>query len=98
MHLITEDTFIEQFQPQVNTRDPHASFDLGYGGCLYETYGADLEAVKVANPAHVWTLVEADGAMYLVSGFRIVDRLGYLLTAKPVRAGEEYAVTLDGAG
>lgn len=95
MHTLTENNFVERFMPQVNTLDDNASFDFGRGGCLYETYGRDLAAVRAADPAHIWTVLESDGEMFIASGFHFVNRLGYLLTEVPVPAGEDYIVELD---
>ncbi|QLF72048.1 hypothetical protein FE840_020640 (plasmid) [Peteryoungia desertarenae] len=90
MNIITEDTFIEQFQPQVNHHSPSARC------CLFQAFGADLKAVTAVKPAHVWTLIEADGAMYLVSGLRFSNQRAYVLTSQPVPLGEEYSVILGG--
>lgn len=95
MYTLTEDAFVSQFQPQVNHLDPNASFDFGYGGCLYETYGCDIDAVRAADPARVWTLLEADGVLFITSGYHFVNRLGYFLTANPVPDGEDYTVALE---
>ena len=95
MHTLTENTFVERFKPQVNKLDTNASFDFGGGGCLYETYGRDLAAIRAADPGQIWTVLESDGDMFIASGFHFVNRLGYLLTEVPVPVGEDYIVELD---
>ncbi len=90
---ITEDQFDTEFQPQPNMLNPNASWD----GCLYETYGEDLSHVSGTDPHHVWTWVEGDKGEYLVSGLHYVNRLGYLITARPWSNGSDYLVLLGGA-
>jgi hypothetical protein len=91
----TFDTFIERFRPIVNHIDPNAAFDCGYGGCLFETYGQELEFVRQQSAARVWTLIEADGVLYADSGRHFVNRLGYFVSETPVQSGEALSFRLD---
>jgi hypothetical protein len=90
-----EGTFIERFRPIVNHIDPHAGFDFGYGGCLFETYGREFEFVRQQDAARVWTLIEADGEFYADSGLHFVDRLGYFVSETPVQSAEALSFRLD---
>lgn len=91
-----EDTFIERFRPRVNLLNPNATFDLGYGGCLFETYGAELDFIRAQDPKLVWTVVDGDeGQLVIESGFHIVNRLGYLVATAPIEDNVAYTVTLD---
>lgn len=86
---ITEDEF-DQWYPLVpNHLNPHASWTIGDGpGCLFETYGEELNFVRGQNVRFVWTLIDGDdGDMYLVSCFHRVNRVGYLISSKPVPKG-----------
>lgn len=75
------DEFVKTYIPRTNHLDDNASFD----GCLYETYGEEIEYVKRQAPDVIWTIVEDDDAeLVLVSGWHYVNRLGYILTEKPV--------------
>jgi hypothetical protein len=86
---ITEDNFDEVFKPIVNHIEREradksiADEDIcSFSGCLYETYGDELEYVrKIAQeaPKKLWTIVEADGVMSYVAGFHYVNRIGYLI-------------------
>jgi hypothetical protein len=72
---IGSDEFDETYRPLPNPLDSSASFD----GALLETYGPELDHVTSADPHHVWTVL--DGAPpVIVSGFHVVNRLGYLIT------------------
>jgi hypothetical protein len=88
---LTETEFWEQFKPLKNTLDDNASFD----GCMYETFGKELEKVRSifeTNPLTVWTIVDCDGELVISAGYGFVDRAGYLVTEVPAEAGVEYII------
>ena len=88
---LTEDQFDIEFQPQLNLLNQNASWD----GCLYETYGEELAYVFRTNPRNVWTWVESDEGLFLISGLHFVNRLGYLITAQPWSHDCDYLVPLE---
>jgi len=94
--LLTEDQFAEQFTPLVNVLNPDASYSFGDDGCLYETYGAELDHICGADPRHIWTLVEEDGRQFILSGWHFVNRLGYFLTARAWPDAADYLIPVDG--
>jgi hypothetical protein len=52
-----------------------------FGGCMYETFGEELECVKQKENKHIWTIVDnEDGELIIIAGFHFVNRLGYLIT------------------
>lgn len=99
---LTEDEFFAQFKPIKNHLVPETSYE----GCMFETYGAELEEVKKAlasNPLTIWTIVSVDGEMIISQGYNFVDRVGYLITEQPAQANtqydinpEEFDVIMDG--
>jgi Zn ribbon nucleic-acid-binding protein len=92
-----EDAFVERFRPIVNHINPNASFDFGYGGCIFETYGEEYEFVCAQNPRCIWTLIEADGGLYAESGMHIVNRLGYFISETPLEPVEHLSFCLAAA-
>lgn len=92
---ISEEEFLERYRPVPNTLDNNASFDFGAGGCLYETYGAELEHIRQQQQNHVWTLIDGENATVLVSGYHLVNRIGYVLTETPVNAEDCIEVLFD---
>ena len=75
----TEEQWYERFGEPVDNN----------GTSLFETYGEELEKVKAADPLTVWTVVETDSEnQYLVPGFRLVNRIGYVLSEKPITEDE----------
>lgn len=49
---------------------------------VYETYGADLEVIKLIPENFVWTLVDDGndkGGEVLIAGKHIVNRMGYII-------------------
>jgi hypothetical protein len=74
------DVWVETYKPIPNNIDTNASFD----GMMFETYGAEVEFVKKANPAHIWMYGDGDdGGLYIWSGWGFVNRIGYFITEVP---------------
>lgn len=72
----------DQFEELGPIKNPHA--DHGWDGTLFETYGVELNFVRSQPENHVWTLVNGEGGNPVVlSGFHIVNRIGYFVTEKP---------------
>lgn len=86
--------FEKEFKPQINhiVNDPESAFD----GCLYETYGEEIDYILslVNDPSErnrVWTIVEdSSGKWYIVAGYHLINRIGYLVTEKAREEGIEY--------
>jgi hypothetical protein len=93
---ITEDEFDERFPLVTNHLNPNASWGSGKeDGCLFETYDEELEFVRRQDPRTVWTLVDGDGDdQYLVSGFHVVNRVGYLISTVPLPEGLDIEVRI----
>ena len=65
------DSFVETYKPIKNHLDDNASGD----GCSFETYGSELEFVLETareNPNKVWTIVDANGKLYLTNGYHLM--------------------------
>lgn len=85
---ITEDNFDEIFKPQQNHLDDNA----GFNGCMYETYGEELDYVfqLAQTTKRVWTIIEGDDeTMFYAAGFHHINRLGFLVTEKEWETGVE---------
>jgi hypothetical protein len=84
--LLTEDEFDDRYPLVRNHLNPHAGWVLGDGpGCLFETYGKELEFVISQDPDTIWTFVDGDdGDMYVINGFHFVNRVGYLISTVPL--------------
>jgi len=86
---ISEDRFYDHYIPQEN----HFDNNVGFGGCLYETYGEEeeyIEKVLQETPKKVWTLVETDVGFTIVAGSQFINRFGYFITEKEWETGEEF--------
>ena len=91
---LTEDEFDKRYPLRTNHLNPHATwaFDDG-GGCLFETFGEELEFVRKQHPSTVWTLVDGeDGDMYVHSGMHFVNRIGYLISLAAFPEGVDIQV------
>lgn len=93
---MTEDEFYAQFNCVKNHIDTNASFD----GCMFETYGAELEHVQGrlkddVMKRTIWTIIEVEGKFYYVSGYHFVNRFGYLITEEFIKEDLEIEVAID---
>src|SRR5262249_40424128 len=97
-HLIemSEDAFAAQSPLLANHLNPSASWASGDGpGCLFETCGEELAFVRRQHPSTVWTLVDGDdGDQHLVSGYHLVNRIGYLVSSVAVPEGVDIQVRI----
>jgi len=93
---MSEDEFDDQYPLLTNHLNPLATWAFGNGpGCLFETYGEELEFVRQQDPCTIWTLVDGDhGDQYVVSGFHFVNRIGYLVSTVPVPEGVDIEVRI----
>jgi hypothetical protein len=83
---LSEDAFAALYPLIPNHLNPGAAWSPGEGpGCLFETFGDELDFVRRQDPHTVWTLLDGeDGDLYLRSGIHFVNRLGYLISTSPV--------------
>jgi hypothetical protein len=84
------------YKPIPNNIDKNASFQNETGqGIMFETYGAELEFVKKADPKHIWTYGDGDdGGSYIWNGFHYINRLGYFITELPAPDEEECVIQI----
>jgi hypothetical protein len=85
MTEMTEDEFDAQYPLITNHINPNASWAFGDGpGCLFETYDEELAFVRSQDARTIWTLVDGDdGSQYVISGYHVVNRIGYLISTIP---------------
>jgi hypothetical protein len=93
---------IERAKTDVSVADEDI---CSFGGCMYETTSPDIDYVlEMAKENRVVTIIEggyeelAEGGeiewdMCIVSGYHIVNRMGYLVLDKPIE--EDFEVKLD---
>jgi len=85
---MTIDNFYEKYNPEFNQvllptlKDGLSPEDMcSFGGCMYETFGKEVEYVKRKLNKNIWTIVDnEDGELIIIAGFHFVNRLGYLIT------------------
>ena len=92
---LSEIEFDEKFTLIRNHLDKNASFD----GNMFETYSPEIDFVlEMAKQNRVITILEGeDGEMhstlYYVSGYHLVNRLGFFVVDKPLE--EEFNIKLE---
>jgi hypothetical protein len=93
---MTADQFNARYPLRTNHLNPHACWSQGEGrGCLFETFGEEFDFVRRQPPRTVWTLIDGDGGEYLMSGFHLVNRLGYLVSTALAPEGVLIQVALE---
>ena len=74
---------LKQLQAKEDTGSILPDDMCSFGGCMYETFGEELEYVKQQPNKRIWTIVDGDGDdLIIIAGFHFVNRLGYLITDK----------------
>lgn len=87
----TDDDFYDRYNVQFNhiemakpNRTCTPENMCSFGGCMYETYGTEMDYVNEVNavsPKRVWTILEGeDNTITIISGLHYVNRMGYLIT------------------
>ena len=51
-----------------------------FGGCMYETYGEEVDYVRQQPNKRIWTIIDEEDELYIIAGYHFVNRLGYLVT------------------
>lgn len=95
--FLTEDEFAAIYPLTRNPFDSTAGWGTGEDGesCLFEIYGEEFAFVQQQDPATVWTFEDAeDDQQLVVSGLHYVNRIGYLISSKPVPQGTSVVVQL----
>jgi hypothetical protein len=93
---LSEDDFYSQYSVVPNHLCPECET---FGG-MYETYGKEVDYIRelASNPTtkgKVWTIVEYDGKFFIISGYHLVNRFGYLVTEEIVPDGQEVEVWVE---
>jgi hypothetical protein len=94
---MTQEEWIQKYQPQANHLDPNASWQDETGvGIMYETFGAELDYVRSQDPLKVWTYMDGDdGSTVLSNGYALVNRIGYFVCAVPFKDDESIEITIS---
>ena len=91
MPKMTFDSWMDKYKPMKNHIDTNSACE----GIMFETYGKELEFVQQQDPKCVWTYIEEDGELYVVSGFCVVDRIGYFVTEVALNEGRIVVKVLE---
>ena len=82
MKTINIDEFIEIYKPIKNPFKQDAPYD----GCMFETYGEELDYVRSSEFANkqIWTLISySDEESWIIPGYHFVNLDGYFITEIP---------------
>jgi len=60
----------------------------------FETYGEDLEFVASQMPEFIWTEMDGDNGVYIVSGMHYVNRIQYYVCKTPIPLDKDIEVVV----
>jgi hypothetical protein len=86
----------EQFEADYPLVENHLDENSGYGGYLFETYGEELDFVRKQDNRCIWTWIDVEGGTSIVSGYHIVNRIGYLISTKPIPDNTYIYIPVEG--
>ena len=94
---LTEEEWFDTFKPIQNHLDDNASFQTEDGvGYMFETYDDELRFVQSQDPNRIWTYCDGDNTgTYIFQGMRIVNRIGYFVTAVPFDGSKDYQIQIS---
>ena len=70
-------------------KNPHDSM-AGMDGCLFGNSMGERNTIQEQDSQHVWTVVECGNHWYITTGFHVVNRIGFLVTAQAWELEEEF--------
>lgn len=80
MKEINYKKFVEKYQPIKNTFDDALSFD----GCFFTmTNEEEITYIKkMLKTKKIWSVIDTDGIIQIMSGYQTLNRIGFLITQK----------------
>lgn len=71
---------IKELQAEEDTGSTLPEDMCSFGGCMYETFGEELDYVKAQPNKRIWTIIDEEDELFFIAGYHFVNRLGYLIT------------------
>jgi hypothetical protein len=75
---LTQDEWEEKYLPIKNPNN-----DWGGDYSSFETYSPDVTFVSEQPDNTIWTEMDGEDGVYIVSGYHLVNRIQYYITQKP---------------
>lgn len=92
----TLDEALSKWEAEYKPIKNHLVPDSSWNGTMFETYGDEVDFVINQDDHNTWTWVDGDDGTYLVSGYHLVNRIGYFITEKAWDDMEEFQVDFSG--
>lgn len=86
-NILTYEQWEAIYQPMPNSIVEDDNFG-------YETYGEELEYVKLQNDHNIWTELDGDDGVSILNGFYVVNRIKYYITNTAWRDGDNLEVPI----
>ena len=92
---ITEDEWIDKYKPMLSPVQGYG-FDFGDGDTLLDmSEPSEFDLVEQTPDNRIWTAVENDGVITIVSGYHRVNRIGFIITQEAFNESDDISVALD---
>ena len=88
MTRLPYDEWFDKYQPIINDIAGDEQYQ-------FETYGDELQYVLQQDDKHIWTEMDGDQGVSIVSGYHLVNRIQYYITVKPWEDLIEIPVSID---
>lgn len=90
-------TFINTYEPEYNQiilnkidSDKYNIKDIApFDGYMYEPFNKEFEYIRNQSKDKVWTIIDDGDDLYLISGFHIINSVGYIVTKMPYKTKNE---------
>ena len=86
MTEMTESEWADKYRPIENR--------FRNDGSAFETYGVELDYVCLQPHSTVWTEIDGDEGVYIVSGYHLANRIQYYITEIPWTDEDDIIITL----
>lgn len=85
---LTDDAFEDRFHPELDESGE------GYHWRDWHDHVDSKVLLRAAEDARVWTLVDAEGELLLVSGMHLVNAVHWVVCAVPTPFGHDFIVPM----
>lgn len=90
LYNLTMDEWVDTYKPIKNPNN-----DWGGDYSSFETYSPDVTFVSAQPDNTIWTEIDGDEGVYIVSGYHLVNRIQYYITEKPWVEDVVVTVSID---
>ena len=92
MIKITDDIWMDEYKPIYNNNDINEGLKDFHPNVIKDNEADSEMLYQACRENRVWTLIDADGHLYIVSGFHYVNRLDVYITEIAYNPNEDIEI------